>query len=263
MRYLGGQGDGFYPAEHDPSGSIYANITDAAQWLPLQLGSGMFNGQRLLRTETFAQMHTPQVIMPADAHLAPGGGNPRAYGFGWNVTSYRGKKAVMHGGGFAAYIGLLPEERLGVVVLGNVNTLLRQGLVLRVFDAYLGAPVRDWSKALLDETRLARERVRAQRARVAAEQPPGDQPQVPVSTYVGVYTHDAYGDVSIKQVGGKLLLSFVGGQAGDLEGWGKDRFRVNWRGPDHFRTFVTFSVTGGTAESLTLQFPDATFRRRR
>lgn len=250
-----------YPFEHDPSGSLYANITDAAQWLRLQLGAGMFNGQRLLRPETFAEMHRPQITMPADAVLVPVGGNLRAYGFGWDVTNYRGKKAVMHGGGFAAYIGMLPEERLGVVVLGNLETQLREALVLHVLDAYLGAPLRDWSKELLDEARLARERGRAQRERAAAEQPPDDQLPVVVSTYVGVYTHRAFGDVSVEHVDGKLVLSFVGGQIGDLQGWGQDRFRVNWRGPVPFRTFVSFSVNGAAAESLTLQFPAATFRR--
>jgi CubicO group peptidase (beta-lactamase class C family) len=251
-----------YPFKHDPSGSIYANISDAAQWVRLQLGTGMFNGQQLLRPGTFAEMHTAQVSMPADAVLQSVGGNLRAYGFGWDVTNYRGKKMVMHGGGFAAYIGLLPEERLGVVVLGNLDTQLREALVLRVFDAYLGAPARDWSKELLDQARLARERGRAQGARAAAAQPPGDERPGPASTYAGVYTHPAFGDVSVEQVGEKLVLSFVGGQVGDLQGWGHDSFRVNWRSPDHYRTLVTFNLTGGAAESLTLQFPAATFRRR-
>jgi CubicO group peptidase (beta-lactamase class C family) len=248
-----------YAAEHDPSGSIWASIADAAKWVRLQVGRGQIDGTQLLRPQTFAQMHTPQVSMPADSKLGPG--NVRTYGFGWNVTTYRGEKAVMHGGGFATYIGLLPERRLGVVVLGNMPSLFREGLVLRIFDAYLGPPIRDWSTALLGEARQARERGRKMRATLAAAQPPDDERPGPNATYVGVYTHLAFGDVAVEEVGGQLVLSFVRGQVGDLDGWGRDTFRVNWRSPNHYRTFVTFRLKEGAVPSLTLEYPSATFRR--
>lgn len=189
--------------------------------------------------------------------------NVRAYGFGWNVTTYRGEKVVMHGGGFAMYIGLLPERRLGVVVLGNMpSSPFRQGLVLRIFDTYLGPPIRDWSTALLDEARQARERQRNRRATLAAAKPPGDERAGPNATYVGLFTHPAFGDVAVEEVRGQLVLRFVGGQVGDLQGWGRETFRVNWRSPDGYRTFVTFSLSEGAVASLTLEYPRATFRRR-
>ena len=249
----------------NPAGGITADIEDVAKWLRFQLGKGSFESKRLLRPETFEQMHTPQISIPAgwlEEDLRPGSGNFMAYGFGWFLTDYRGRKAVMHGGGFKCYMAMLPEEDLGVAVLANLPNQFRQALIFRIFDAYLGAPERDWSKELLEKANAQRERRRAQREKVAAERPPGGQPSLPPSGYVGSYTHRAYGVVTVTQENDRLVVRFPRGQIGDLEYWQDDKFRANWRGPYHFRNFVTFTPSPqGHANSLRLDYPVAEFTR--
>ena len=59
----------------------------------------------------------------------------------------------MHTGsidGMSAIIGLLPDRRVGVYVLANLDHAeLRHALMYKVFDLYTGKPERDWSADLL------------------------------------------------------------------------------------------------------------------
>lgn len=269
LHYLGDAGPETWQAwrgKDSPASGITADIDDVAKWLRFQLGKGSFEGKRLLRPETFEQIHRPQISIPAgwlQEDLRPGSGNFMAYGFGWFLTDYRGRKGVMHGGGWHSYMAMLPEEDLGVAVLANLwPNQFRQALIFRIFDAYLGAPERDWSKELLEKANAQRERRRAQREKVAAERPPGGQPSLPPSGYVGSYTHRAYGVVTVTQENDRLVVRFPRGQIGDLEYWQDDKFRVNWRGPFHFQSLGTFTPSPqGHANSLRLDYPGAEFTR--
>ena len=56
----------------------------------------------------------------------------------------------MHGGGYfgqRSFVGLLPEEKLGVVILSNKDdTELTQALTYFFFDLFLDKKPLDWSK---------------------------------------------------------------------------------------------------------------------
>ncbi len=100
-----------------PAGSINANVSDVANWVRMQLGGGMFKGKRIVSSAALAQMHTPQMLVP-DAPY-PGGrgfGHFWAYGLGWFIGEYQGRKLVIHTGeitGFDSAIALLhPGRRL-------------------------------------------------------------------------------------------------------------------------------------------------------
>src|SRR5262249_43096506 len=86
------------------AGSIVSNVTDLAQWLRLQLGRGVYGGRRLISERAVAEMHTPQsIITPYGpmihlAKLAPST-HFWAYGLGWRMNDYLGRKMVWHTGG--------------------------------------------------------------------------------------------------------------------------------------------------------------------
>ncbi|MGI9040399.1 MAG: serine hydrolase domain-containing protein [Gemmatimonadales bacterium] len=138
-----------------PAGSINSNVVDMAQWLRFQLAGGKIGGKPLLSAGAFDETHTPQtivrlegawkLIMP-DAHFA-------AYGLGWLLHDYRGRKIAQHGGGIDgmhALVGLMSEEKTGVVILTNLaGNSLTHALMYRIFDAYLKQPRKDWSTELL------------------------------------------------------------------------------------------------------------------
>src|SRR5690349_24909861 len=65
----------------------------------------------------------------------------QAYGMGWFLEDYRGEFVAFHTGsidGRSAIVGLLPDRRLGVAILTNLDhSELRHALMYTVFDRYL------------------------------------------------------------------------------------------------------------------------------
>lgn len=154
-----------YPEAAVPSGGINSTARDMAQWLRLQLGEGSIDGRELVAREIFRQMHTPQTVIrfpqrdaaqfPARVQAMMGGTGFWAYGMGWYITEYRGRKMVWHSGtidGFRAGVALLPEVKLAVFIgVNRTPSILPFAVMLRVFDAYLGEASEDWSRVFREE----------------------------------------------------------------------------------------------------------------
>ena len=81
--------------------------------------------------------------------VVPVGDSPweEAAGLGWSVGGYRGHRALSHSGadpGFGSKIVLMPERRIGVVLLANSNTVPTGPLGRAALDIALArAPSRD------------------------------------------------------------------------------------------------------------------------
>src|SRR5581483_879794 len=129
-----------------PAGSICASVSDMARGLRLQLAQGSYEDKKLLSLGAVEEMQKPQMIVPYDAGTALGAPDARFMnsGFGWFLHDYHGRKVVRHGGnidGMVAMVGMIPEEKLGVVILSNLDPGdLPSALMYRAFDAYLGLP---------------------------------------------------------------------------------------------------------------------------
>jgi CubicO group peptidase (beta-lactamase class C family) len=140
---------------HGPAVSINASARDMARYVQFQLGDGTFEGQPVLSQDMLNEMHHQQAgFLPGLPFLTEQG-----YGMGWFTEKYRGYSLVEHSGdvkGFAANITLVPSEKIGVVVLTNVQTVesFRQAVRIRLTENLLGiAPNRDIAK-LVDRTDL-------------------------------------------------------------------------------------------------------------
>ena len=115
-----------------PAGSINSNVLDMAQWLRLHLGSGEYEGRRLISEESLRETWTKQI------DIAQGVG----YGMGWMIREWEGQPVIEHGGntdGFTAQVAMLPESDIGFVLLTNasVSPLPPQAINL-VWDTLLG-----------------------------------------------------------------------------------------------------------------------------
>jgi len=159
-----------------PAGSINSSVADMAQWIRLQLGLGTVAGRKLIDSATVREMHTLQMpIRPSqtDEKLWPES-HLMGYGLAWSLRDYRGVKIVSHGGairGMRAWVALVPERRLGVVVLTNLaESPLPTALGMRVIDQHLGAPVKDWSGLYLAEAKEARADLDSRRAALDARE---------------------------------------------------------------------------------------------
>ncbi len=108
----------------DGAGAINSTVLDMSRWLVFQTGRGEIDGTRLVSEKMVEEMWTPQIDM------GPGG---MKYGLGWMLHDWQGKRVVEHGGnidGFFTACGMLPDERVGVVLMGTLTYSGLQGEVL-------------------------------------------------------------------------------------------------------------------------------------
>ena len=97
-----------------PAGAINSSARDMAQWVRFMLGDGTFNGRRLVSEKSFAELTKKQMNIAG----------PVDYGLGWFLRQWNGHKVVEHGGnidGFNAQVALMPDQKLGFVLLTNVT----------------------------------------------------------------------------------------------------------------------------------------------
>jgi CubicO group peptidase (beta-lactamase class C family) len=214
-----------------PAGSINSNVNDIAKWVAFQLGDGTVGKARLLTSGSLKQMQSAHTVVPVegvaaklnpDAHLM-------SYGLGWIVNDYRGKKVVHHSGGIdgmTAETGLLPEEKLGVVVLNNRDgSSLPTAVMNHVFDRYLSAPPRDWNKLTLDLDKFLKDTGKQQEKSDEQKREAGTKPTLALDQYEGEYKDELHGPVKVAAKDGKLTATFHG-WAFDLEHWHHDVFRA-------------------------------------
>lgn len=239
-----------------PAGSINSNAVDMAQWLRMQLSLGKYDSRRILSEKTVREMHTPQNVIRAEKlPIGPALAEAEdsfhfwAYGLGWRMNDYRGRKMIWHTGGitgFYSIMALFPDINLGVSVLTNIwrgsPNLLVYALVLRICDSYLGSEQKDWSTDLLnvsDKMKVARDEMRSQQE---GSRIPDTTPSQPLESYAGRYTHPAHGEIKLEWIEGELILQFPGALKMNLTHWHYDTFLAQMHGPVNYPAFATFTL---------------------
>jgi CubicO group peptidase (beta-lactamase class C family) len=244
-----------------PAGSINSNVAEMTAWVRLHLSDGEFSGQRLLSSGAIKEMQKSHTVVPNDppwgllfpeAHFI-------TYGLGWLLSDYRGRKVVEHGGnidGMSALVAFIPEEKLGLVVLTNLNgSDLRTALKLRVFDAFLGGEAKDWSAIHLKTMKSFEAQGKAAEKKRNDERVKDTKPSLALNNYVGTYTDEMYGDLKVEQnEGGNLVVRYGPAFIGDLEHWHYDTFQAAWRDRTLGKGLVTFTLGAqGKVESVKIQ----------
>ena len=248
-----------------PAGSVWSSVGDMAQWTRFMLDSARVGGKRLLSEETYREIMSPQVIAPLEIYETTSLVRPRffTYGLGWFLHDYAGEAVAMHTGsidGMSALIGLLPDRRLGVYVLANLDHAeLRHALMYRVFDLYAGRAPRDWSAELL--TLYGQQRAQSVAARQQMEQrrTPNTQPSVPLERFAAKYTHPTYGDAVVSMQEGALHFAF-GNRAAALTHWHYDTFQAHWNDQRMQPSLIVFAPDGSGGVS-SVRASGITFQR--
>ncbi len=190
--------------EIGPAGSINSSARDMAQWVRFVLNGGTVNGKRLISDASYAEWFKPQMRI-----------SPRyGYGLGWNIGGWNGEKLVFHSGGidgFNAQVAMLPEKKLGFVMLTNVSSSSLGGdLQSIIWENILGKPAPP----------------------VSANAP------VPPEKEAGKYHFAEAGfDVDIEWKDGKLIANVPSQPVYTFENVGGRRYKLNGA-PEGF--FVTF-----------------------
>lgn len=195
-----------------PAGSINSCIADMTRWVMCQANDGVVEGRQVISPAALQQLQAPTMVLPRDAAdvLWPEARN-QAYALGWFVQGYRGRTVIHHGGdvdGFATMVALMPEERIGVVVLCNMDPCgLRDALPFMVFDQLLGLEPLPWGeryKGMYDGL-LGGYRAAAAHKKASAV---GAPPSHPLEAYAGRYHHPGYGDVVVSLQDGALVPQY-------------------------------------------------------
>lgn len=192
-----------------PAGSINSTARDLANYLRMMLAGGTFEGRRVLLEADVQAMMQPQTPIGPSPFPELGFAS---YGMGLTVESYRGYETAQHGGdmpGAAAFVVMVPKERIGVVVLTNRSGApLRDGLPYEILDRLLGLPSAEMIRrnAEMEAGFFASED--AAKAEGATAQKKGTRPAHALSEYVGDYAHPGYGTATVALQGERLMLTY-------------------------------------------------------
>ncbi|MDQ6828828.1 MAG: serine hydrolase [Gemmatimonadota bacterium] len=231
-----------------PAGSVWSSVTDMSKWMRFILDSGRVGSQRLITVANFRELITPQIRAPINEYPALQLARPTffSYGLGWFVQDYQGQAVWMHTGsidGEIAIIGLMPQKRVGVYVLGNLDHAeLRHALMYAGFDLYNGGPKRDWSaevQALFASMRRGGGGGAGQPARRSDA-----KPSLPLEKYVGTYADSAYGTVAVTLSANTLHAKIITQPDAELEYVDYETFRTRSADPTDGQTPVTFVPDG-------------------
>jgi CubicO group peptidase (beta-lactamase class C family) len=125
-------------------GGVYSCLEDLAKW------DEALRTNALLSKDETAPALTPVRLADGSEPLWPRGeaggdnlfpGRPVAYGFGWFLDPWQGRRRAWHHGetmGFLSIIDRFPEDGLTVIVLANRGDIDIQSLALEIAKAELG-----------------------------------------------------------------------------------------------------------------------------
>jgi CubicO group peptidase (beta-lactamase class C family) len=249
---------------------LNSSAAEVANWLRLQLGRGKFEGKQIFSERQSWQMWQPNVAIPISENASRF--NPTrhfyGYGLGWFLQDYHGRKVVSHGGGLDGMISqtaMMPEENLGFVVLTNSETPVNVIMQNKIFDVFVNVPKRDWSAEYLERTNQGKKASDEEDRKIVAARAQNTKPSLALPGYAGNYAAEVYGDATVTEENGKLVLRFKQSPnfVADLEHWNYDTFQIKWRPSVAYnfpRGFVTFTIDkNGKTDEMKIDQPNSDF----
>ena len=186
-----------------PSSNLYATIGDLASFVRFIFRDGEANGAQIINPETLAAMFEDQYSRPAD---------PQRMGLGWKIGPPVGTEAMIwHDGGpgegIGSLVAMLPESKLGVILLANSTS----------FEGSVSVPLAIELLETMSETAYGP---------TAAEVEQRDT--YPLETALEAYQGDyaVMGQIMTVYANGDQLKGSISGMSFDLDPVGKNRFRV-------------------------------------
>ncbi len=231
-----------------PAMGLYSTAADLARWLELLLGRGTVDGKSIVAEQALLETWTPQTAIRSPR------GEVRAYGLGWYVSTWRGRRQLFHGGGgvgFTSVVRLFPEDGVAIAVLANTAVTALPDIVgERAAELVLGEPGR---RDLLGAAEAMTARIDAIRATAAAAvrstEDPEATPTLETAAYAGCYENLPFGELEVRAGPDGLAAWFHGIQLA-TEHLHDDVFLLS--GPYTGDLTATFTVREGAVASVSL-----------
>jgi CubicO group peptidase (beta-lactamase class C family) len=193
-----------------PAGSINSSVSDMAKWLIAWINSGKYEGKDVLPPAYISEAISSQMV--ASPGLPQKNFPDRFfnnYGYGWDLTSYKGHYLVQHGGnidGFSALTCFFPTDSIGIVILVNQDGSAIPGIVRNIVaDRMLKLKDFDWNKHYLSERDKARKTQKEAEVKSVTARIKGTSPSHKIKEYEGIYSNPGYGSIRISTSGDSIF----------------------------------------------------------
>src|SRR5213083_2129516 len=234
------------PDAQSPTGGVSSSVNEVAKWMRLQLANGKFDGKQIVDEKALAETHHTHML----TGFNPFTQLPTFYGLGWNVSyDQQGRLRLNHSGAFglgaATHVNLVPGEQLGIAVLTNAYPLgIAEALGTTFMDiALYGKPTQDWF-ALFKQVYSNPAAIGTVLGFDYSKAPASSAPALKNNAYVGRYTNDYFGDISIvEKDGGLAIMQGPKNKTFPMKHYDRDTFTYETQGENAVgMSGITFTV---------------------
>jgi CubicO group peptidase (beta-lactamase class C family) len=184
-----------------PNGAVNSCVDDMLKYLAFHLSEGSVDGRQVMSVVQMKQLHDPSTVANSQ----------ETYALGWFVTDHGGHRILEHGGaidGFTSDMALLPEEKIGIVVLNNLGSALPEDITHDLMDRLLNLKPHDYLEQTLADHSRAEANEAAEKRKFEDARIPNTHPTLELTAYAGAYFHPAYGVIHVEREGEGLIVKF-------------------------------------------------------
>ncbi len=232
------------------AGSAISTANDMSRWMNALLAGGAVDGQQVIAPETVQTLFDPVIAAPVTFTETPpiSATNGFAYSLGWGVFHWHNHRVIEKGGALAGVrtvVNLVPELKLGVAVLANMNlTYLPEAIRAFVLEQYLGPADTDMQAEIRG--------MAAQLEAIFAAPPPtsaGLPMGAELDAYAGTYQQELYGEFEVVVDGDSLRIEAgPGRRSANLRFDSLNTFLMDWGSAAEIPEPLTFTLgPDGTA----------------
>lgn len=230
------------------AGGMVCNASNMVKWLQVLLNHGQTaTGEQIIDSAQLDYMwrsHTNLSVSSDDRRRDDT--HFKTYGIGWRKADVFGFEVISHTGtlsGVQAYVALVPELELGVVLLNNGSNSAARGAIMQtILKGFMpDAPQIDW---IADYQQWMKDAEARYYARLKLPVGTGEV-NLPIIDYQGDFKDAWYGNVALSPTDNQLQISFdkMENLNGTLIPFRNHTFEVDWQNKNAAsRALLVFDV---------------------
>ena len=208
------------------AGGILSSTDDMLKWMQVQLDPDVAEEKNIFPKAARNTCMTP--------HNPLNRNNFYSAGLGWFIYHREGHTVVTHGGGYDGMYSrviLVPDQKLGIVVLSNSMTSLPARLANYIRDTYLDIDTEGWLAQAAESEESSRKQWAEKFVKAHEHRDLDTNPTISKSQMVGAYQDPLYGEITIDLSDDHLELHFTHAPSlsASLSHWHYDTWKLDWK----------------------------------